>query len=224
MVTGLRKSGASPAAATAFFLGNPALNPAVIVFILLTPGLGWQWALLRAFLALVLVFGTAALVNRIAPPEEVSMHAVHEASDDAAAPRPQGPLALRWLRSLGILVVSLIPEYILMILLLGAVRAFIFPKAGPELGNSLLVILGLAIAGTLFAIPTAGEIPIIQAMRGFGMGAGPAGALLLTLAPVSLPSLIMVGRVFPKRVLASIGVAVLAAGLVAGVLAVALGL
>ena len=98
MVTGLRKSGASPASATAFFLGNPALNPAVLVFLLLTPGLGWRWAALRLVLAIVLVFGTAAIVNRMAPIQEVSMHAVHEASEDAAAPPPKGPLALRWLR------------------------------------------------------------------------------------------------------------------------------
>jgi uncharacterized protein len=224
VVTGLRKSGASAGSATAFFLGNPALNPAVLVFLLLTPGLGWQWAVLRLVLAVALVFGTAAIVNRMAPPESVAMHPIHEASADPAAPAPQGPLALRWLKSLATLTISLIPEYIVMILLLGAVRAFVFPKAGPELGNSLIVIVGLALAGVLFAIPTAGEIPIIQTMRGFGMGAGPAGALLLTLAPVSLPSLIMVGRVFPKRVLVAIGASVLAAGIAAGLIATALGL
>jgi uncharacterized protein len=224
VVTGLRKSGASAGSATAFFLGNPALNPAVLVFLLLTPGLGWQWAVLRLVLAVALVFGTAAIVNRMAPPESVAMHPIHEASADPAAPAPQGPLALRWLKSLATLTISLIPEYIVMILLLGAVRAFVFPKAGPELGNSLIVIVGLALAGVLFAIPTAGEIPIIQTMRGFGMGAGPAGALLLTLAPVSLPSLIMVGRVFPKRVLVAIGASVLAAGIAAGLIATGLGL
>jgi uncharacterized membrane protein YraQ (UPF0718 family) len=224
VVTGLRKSGASPASAAAFFLGNPALNPAVLVFILLTPGLGWQWAVLRLVLAIGIVFGTAAIINRMTSKELVEMHKVHEASDDRAAPAPSGPLALRWLQSLGKLVLGLIPEYILMILALGAIRAFIFPKAGPELGNNLLVIIGLAIAGTLFAIPTAGEIPIIQTMRGFGMGAGPAGALLLTLAPVSLPSLIMVSKVFPKRVLATIGCSVLLAGIVAGVVAASFGL
>jgi len=224
VVTGLRKSGASPGGATAFFLGNPALNPAVLVFLVLTPGLGWQWALLRLGLALVLVFGTAAFVSRLAPSNPVEMHPVHQASEDVAAPTPTGPLALRWLRSLATLMVSLIPEYIVMILALGAIRAFIFPKAGPELGNSLIVIIGLALAGTLFAIPTAGEIPIIQTMRGFGMGSGPAGALLMTLAPVSLPSLIMVGRVFPKRVLVAIGAAVLAAGIAGGLLAAGLGL
>jgi uncharacterized protein len=224
VVTGLRKSGASPASATAFFLGNPALNPAVLVFLILTPGLGWQWAVLRFGLAIALVFGTAAVVNRLTSKELVDLHPVHQASDDIAAPAPSGPLALRWLKSLLTLTVSLIPEYIVMILALGAVRAFIFPKAGPELGNSVIVIIGLALAGTLFAIPTAGEIPIIQTMRGFGMGSGPAGALLLTLAPVSLPSLVMVSRVFPKRVLAAIGGAVLLAGIVAGLAAAGLGL
>lgn len=223
MVTGLRKSGASPGSAAAFFLGNPSLNPAVLVFLVLTPGLGWQWAALRLGLAIVLVFGTATLVNRlsVAP---VPLHPVHEASADSAAPAPQGSLAVRWLRSLGRLVIGLVPEYIIMILVLGAVRAFLFPKAGPELGNSVLVIVGLALAGTLFAIPTAGEIPIIQTMRSFGLGSGPAGALLLTLAPVSLPSLIMVGRVFPKRALVVMGLAVFTAGLVAALIALGLGL
>jgi uncharacterized protein len=224
VVTGLRKSGASPASATAFFLGNPALNPAVLVFIALTPGLGPRWALLRLGLAIVLVFGTAAIVNRLSKDTVTQVHTIHEASEDIAAPGPSGQLALRWLKSLLTLTISLVPEYIIMILALGAVRAFLFPKAGPELGNSILVILGLALAGTLFAIPTAGEIPIIQTMRGFGMGAGPAGALLLTLAPVSLPSLIMVSRVFHKRVLLAIGLAVLATGILGGLIAATLAL
>ena len=196
----------------------------MLVFLLLTPGLGWHWALLRLGLAIVLVFGAAAIVNRMATKAQVDMHPVHQASDDVAAPAPTGPLALRWLRSLATLIISLVPEYIVMILALGAVRAFIFPKAGPELGNGILVIIGLALAGTLFAIPTAGEIPIIQTMRSFGMGSGPAGALLLTLAPVSLPSLIMVSRVFPKRVLAAIGGSVLVVGIAGGLIAAALGL
>jgi hypothetical protein len=84
--------------------------------------------------------------------------------------------------------------------------------------------IALAIAGTLFVIPTAGEIPIIQTMLGFGMGAGPAGVLLLTLAPVSLPSLVMVGRAFPVRLLVGLGVWTAILGLVAGGLAIVGGL
>ena len=64
----------------------------------------------------------------------------------------------------------------------------------------------------------------IQTMRSFGMGSGPAGALLLTLAPVSLPSLIMVSHVFHKRVLVAIGLAVLVTGIVGGLIAAALAL
>src|ERR671934_270223 len=94
----------------------------------------------------------------------------------------------------------------------GAARAWLFPAVGAEAGNSLLVIAGLAVAGALFAIPTAGEIPIIQTMRGFGLGAGPAGALLMTLAPISLPSLLMIGRAFPRRVLAVVLVVTVALG------------
>ena len=101
---------------------------------------------------------------------------------------------------------------------------FLFPAAGPELGNNPLVVIGLAIAGALFAIPTAGEIAIIQTMRGFGMGAGPAGALLLSLPAISLPSLVMVWRVFPKRVLGLMLAATIAISILAGLLAIGLGL
>ena len=222
MVTGLRKSGASTGSAAAFFLGNPALNPAVLVFLAFT--LGWQWAVLRLALAIVLVFGAAAAVTRLAPGNLLDVSKVEHASNDVAAPAPQGNWAIRWLKSLLALTISLVPEYVIMILALGAVRAFLFPTAGPQLGNSILIVVGLAVAGMLFAIPTAGEIPIIQTMRGFGMGAGPAGALLMTLAPVSLPSLVMVWRVFPKRVLAILASAVVVAGVAGGLLAMGFGL
>jgi uncharacterized protein len=95
---------------------------------------------------------------------------------------------------------------------------------GPELGNNLLVIVGLAVAGMLFAIPTAGEIPLIQTMLGYGVGAGPAGALLMTLAPLSLPSLVMLARTFPTRVLLALAGLTVALGILGGLLAMALGL
>ncbi len=222
MVTGLRNSGASIGSATAFFLANPALNPAVLVFLVLTPGLGWSWALLRLTFGLLLVFGSAALVNRLVPTPVPAQSLTEERVDLESA--KQEHVVVRWLKSFAILALTLVPEYIVMILLLGAARAFLFPAAGPELGNSPLIIVGLAVVGMLFAIPTAGEIPIIQTMRAFGMGDGPSGALLLTLAPASLPSLLMLSRVFPKRVLAVIALAVVAAGVLAGLAAVVLDL
>jgi uncharacterized protein len=71
-------------------------------------------------------------------------------------------------------------------------------------------------------IPTAGEIPIIQTLQAFGLGAGAAGVLLLTLAPVSLPSLAMLSRSFPVRVLAALAGLTAATGLVCGLVAIAL--
>lgn len=210
---GLRRSGSSLSAATAFFLGNPTLNPAVLVFLLFT--LGWQWALLRLVLGAVLVSGGAWLALRLGG-GLASPAPVHARPDD----RPTGSWGVRWLKALGRLVVQLVPEYIVIVGALGLARVFLFPTAGPDVGNSLPIMLALAVAGTLFVIPTAGEIPIIQTMLGFGMGGGPAGVLLLTLAPVSLPSLVMVGRAFPWRLLVGLGLLTAAVGVAGGGIAI----
>ena len=75
----------------------------------------------------------------------------------------------------------------------------------------------------LFVIPTAGEVPIIQAMLSFGMGVGPAGALLMTLPPISVPSLAMLARSFKPYMLAIVAILVVVFGIASGLLAVALG-
>jgi uncharacterized membrane protein YraQ (UPF0718 family) len=219
VVTGLYKRGASIGSAVAFFLGNPTLNPAVLVFIVFT--IGWPWAALRLVLGLVLVAGGAFLATRLTEGTPASHQELTLAVEPEA---PVGHWGVRWLRALLGLAIRLLPEYILIIGLLGAARVFLFPTMGPELGNNLLVIVGLAAAGMLFAIPTAGEIPLIQAMLGFGVGAGPAGALLMTLAPLSLPSLVMLARTFPTRVLLALAGLTIALGIVGGLLATALGL
>ena len=195
--------------------------------------LGWGWAALRVVLGVVLVLGTAALAARIAPgrlgAETARANAdsraelVEAAGEvDEAAPRPHWLLV--WLRALARLTVSLVPEYVVLVLALGAFRVLLFPQAGPQLGNDPLVVIGLATAGTLFAIPTAGEIAIIQTMRGFGMGAGPAGALLLSLPSISLPSAVMVWRVFPRRVVGLMLATTIAISFLGGLIAIALGL
>ena len=74
----------------------------------------------------------------------------------------------------------------------------------------------MALAGTLFVIPTAGEVPIVQAMLALGMGAGPAGALIMTLPAVSLPSLAMLSRAFNLRTRLVIALGVALIGVAAG--------
>jgi len=132
----------------------------------------------------------------------------------------------RWLAELSRLALSLVPEYVILILLLGAVRARIFalPAAGHTAISGLGYTAAMVVAGTLFAIPTAAEIPIVQTMMAAGMGIAPATALLVTLPTVSLPSLAMMSRALPARVLIAVGLMVAATGVLAAFVAYTLAL
>ncbi len=92
----------------------------------------------------------------------------------------------------------------------------------PAQGHALWLVFALAVAGTLCVVPTAGEIPIVQTLMRFGLGTGSAGALLITLPAVSLPSLATVGRALPARVLGFVAACAVVAGLLAALLAAAL--
>ena len=218
VVVGLRRQAASAGGAIAFWLGNSVLNPATLIFMGFV--LGWRWAALRLVLGVPMVFGLGYLANRMTSAREAVQA---EAAVVALAAAPQGTPLRRWLTVLGRMTLRLVPEYIVLVLLLGAGRAWLFPTLGPDIGNHLAWIVAFAVAGALFVIPTAGEVPIVQAMLALGVGAGPAGALLMTLPPISLPSMAMLHRSFPPRILAAVAGAVVLFGLAGGALAVALG-
>ncbi|SDC37636.1 permease [Paraburkholderia lycopersici] len=220
VVVGLRARNASAGGAIAFWLGNSVLNPATLVFMGFV--LGWQWSALRLTLGLLMVFGLGWLCNRFVTPEE------SRAADDRLAQFTQqqaegGNVFVRWARIFARMAVRLVPEYIVLVLLLGAARAWLFPHIGPEVTSSLGWIVTFSVVGMLFVIPTAGEVPIIQAMLALGMGVGPAGALLMTLPPVSVPSFAMLAGSFRPRMLAIVGATVVLFGVVAGLATVALG-
>jgi uncharacterized membrane protein YraQ (UPF0718 family) len=217
VVVGLRRRHAAPGAAIAFWLGNTVLNPATLVFMGFV--LGWQWTGLRLLLGLPMVFGLGWLANRMTSPKEAAQA---EASLDAVEAEPETEPFKRWLVHLVRMTIRLVPEYVVLVLALGAARAWLFPVIGPEIGNHLGWVLAFAVAGALFVIPTAGEVPIIQAMLSLGVGVGPAGALLMTLPPISLPSTAMLARSFSPRVLAVISAAVVLFGVAGGALAIAL--
>jgi hypothetical protein len=218
VVAGLRRQQASAGGAIAFWLGNSVLNPATLVFMGFV--LGWRWTALRLVLGIAMVFGLGYLANRLTSAREASQ-AEEAAAVMAAA--PQDAPFRRWLTILGRMTLTLVPEYIVLVLLLGAARAWLFPTLGPEIGNQIQWIAAFAVVGMLFVIPTAGEVPIVQAMLSLGVGAGPAGALLMTLPPISLPSLAMLATSFPPRILAAVAGMVVLFGLAGGALAVALG-
>ncbi|AJX30677.1 permease [Burkholderia oklahomensis] len=220
VVAGLRERDASPGGAVAFWLGNTVLNPAALVFMGFV--LGWHWSALRLVLGVALVFGVGYLLNRLAGEQTRVVDDALRAklvAEQAAA----GNAFVRWMKIFVRMTVRLVPEYLVLVLLLGAARAWLFPHIGPDVGNGIGWIVAFAIAGMLFVIPTAGEVPIIQAMLSLGMGVGPAGALLMTLPPVSVPSLAMLARAFKPTTLALVAALVVAFGVIGGLAAVALG-
>lgn len=220
VVATLRRTGVRTAAVVAYWLGNPLLNPAVLAFLAVVAP--WQWTFTRLVVGLVLVVGGAALVARLTGDER--------ADDDTtralAGPDGDEPVvdrvdsawlrrtAVAYLRALARLTIVLVPEYLVVVMLVGAFRGWLFPIAGA--GSGLLVVVLAAVVGTLVVIPTAGEIPILQGLAVAGLAAGPVGALLLTLPAVSLPGIAMVGRAFGWRVTAATTAVVMVGGVVAG--------
>lgn len=224
-MVGLARARASIGATIAYWLGNPVLNPATMVFMGLV--LGWRWAGLRILVGLPLVFGVAMASERffgrkVAVTDDVGT--AIEAATPATGSSSGATIFVRWLRTAARLAITLIPEFAIVVLGLGAARAFLFPTMSHSIGGAAWLVVLLAITGMLFVIPTAGEIPIIAVLLGFGLSSAGAGALMITLPAVSLPSLVMVGRAVPARVLAFVGGSVVVAGLVTAGLAAAFGL
>lgn len=115
----LRRSGVSRAAAVAYWLGNPLLNPAVLVFLLFVAP--WQWTLTRLLVGVAAVVGIAAVVGALTRRDELveAPAAVLAPADDASA---TGPAAKRFVTALLRLCLVLLPEYLLIVLLIGATR------------------------------------------------------------------------------------------------------
>jgi uncharacterized protein len=220
----LRRSGVSTAAAVAYWLGNPLLNPAVLAFLLFVAP--WQWTVTRLVVGLLVVVGGAALVTWLVEGRRDAGMA--DTAKLTGEDEPE-PLGTEWLRSaparfgraLLRLSIVLVPEYVLVVMLIGAFRGWLFP-IGATLGSGLLVVVIAAVTGTLLVIPTAGEIPILQGLAIAGIGAGPIGALLITLPAVSLPGIAMVGRALGWRTTAATAVMVAGGGLLAAGLLIVL--
>jgi len=213
----LRRRGASTSATLAYWTGNPVLNPAVLAFLAIVAP--WQWVLTRILVGLLLVFGVTTLVARWA------------AGRGAQLPRPAAPaeaFELRaapaaFVRSLARLCLTLLPEYLLVVFLLGLFRGWLFPLGADAAHWAFLATLAAVVLGTLVVIPTAGEIPILLALSAAGVGRGTVGALLITLPAISLASMAMVARALGARATLAMAGGVAACGLLGGGLLAILG-
>ncbi|MGO3909088.1 permease [Huaxiibacter chinensis] len=212
VVAGMRRQRVSMGGALAFWMGNPLLNPATLVFMGFV--LGWYFAFIRLVAGLITVLVVASLVQKM-----VKESAQPAAPVDIDIPEPQGSFLTRWGKALWQLFWSTIPVYILAVLILGAARVWLFPHADGAIDNTILWVIAMAVVGCLFVIPTAAEIPIVQTLMMAGMGMAPALALLITLPAVSLPSLVMLRQTFPAKALWLTGALVAVSGMITGSLA-----
>ncbi|MFB9329646.1 permease [Paenibacillus aurantiacus] len=212
LAVGLRKKNVSASASLAFWLGNPMINPATLIF--MTAVLSWKFTLLRLVFGLIVTFGVSYWAGRLAKDVEVPQDDVEKTMPHE---HPSAPLWKRWLGSIWTMTLHIVPAYFISVLALGAARAWLFPSIGDGSWNTLLVLVVFCIAGALFVIPTAAEIPIVQTFLSLGFGTGPAAALLVVLPAVSLPSLLMIRRSFPLRVVGFVFASVVVLGLLSGV-------
>lgn len=219
LVVGLRKRGVGTTASLAYWVANPLLNPAVFVFLFLVAP--WQFGVVRLLVGAAVVVGGSVLVTRLFGPRtldsELPLPAELRSSSDPD-PAAFGQFPLRFARSLLRLSLILIPAYIVVILVLGFLSGWLSDFAGLDARLGILAVLICAVIGTLLVIPTGGEIPVILALTAVGASAGTAGALLITLPALSLPSMVMVGRALSWRVTLAMATVVAVAGLAGGLL------
>lgn len=209
----LRRRGVPTSSALAYWIGNPILNPAVLVFMAVV--LPWQWVGIRIAAGLVLVFCIPPLLARLT--KQPTVPAPWSAEEESADQSTNVGSALgRFAKTFGKLSLMLVPEYIIVVVGVGAIRGWLFPASSHLAAWGVLGLIALAVAGALFVIPTAGEIPIIQGLLVAGLGAGLVGPLVITLPALSVPSLVMVGRSFPRRVLVAAFAAVVVLGVICG--------
>ncbi|OBB91055.1 permease [Mycobacterium sp. 852002-30065_SCH5024008] len=195
----LRRNGVVGPAAAAYWLGNPLLNPAVLVFLFLVGP--WQWTLTRVIVGVAAVLGVGAAVGMVSRGSVGATAPEAPVAADAEPPRR----SRGFVRALLYLCLFLLPEYAVLVLVLGAFRGWLLILGQPAhhgLLPGLLLVALVAIVGTLIVIPTAGEIPILQGLALLGASSGTIGALLITLPAVSLPAAAMVARSFGWKAIA----------------------
>jgi uncharacterized membrane protein YraQ (UPF0718 family) len=211
VASALRRSGAPTAGVVAYWLGNPLLNPAVVVFLALVAP--WEWAATRVAVGVLLVVGGAALVARLAGDrvDPAAVTAIAEVTHGG----PEGGPARRFATTLVRTALLVVPEYLLVVLLIGSFSGWLFPLGESAASWGALAAVAAVVLGTLLVIPTAGEIPLAQGLALAGLGGAVAGALLVTLPAVSLPSMVMVSRALTWRVVGLTAAVVAAGGLLA---------
>ena len=126
---------------------------------------------------------------------------------------PTAALISNWLGMAWRLAKIMVP-----VLLVGSVLAVYIVQIMPTTGNNLSGVVVTAFFGTLLMVPTWTEIPLAAGLANNGL-TGIAAAALITLPAVSIPCLsIIAGAIRNLKVALILGLSVLIAGIVAGII------
>lgn len=216
----LRQAGAPVAAVVGHLLGNPLLNPAVLVFLFLVAP--WQWGATRLAVGIAVVLVTALMTAEVSRRREATPSSIDPiVAEDDPAPR-LSELPGRFLGSLWRISRVLVPEYLVVVLLVGGFSGWLARFTELTGTGGLVALVVAALVGTLLVIPTGGEIPVMLGLSALGASAGLLGVLLITLPALSLPSMVMVARALSVRVTVVAALAVAGGGLTAAGLLTAL--
>lgn len=233
----MRRSKVPVAAALAYWLGNPLLNP--VVLIILAVVLPWPYVVSRIAIGVLVVFGVAPLVAKVSRTTIATRRAGRVEAASLASSPDGGPWASdlmdedagpapslrRYAWAVLRLAAIILPEYFIVVLAMGAFRGWLLPighSAAWGAGAIGLAMVLAAVGGTLLVIPTAAEVPVILGLLAVGVPTLVVGVLLVALPAISLPSMAMVGRWISWRTTALTGAAVMLCALAAGALVAAL--
>lgn len=229
----LVRQGASTSFSLAFVVGAPMLNLSTLILaamLLPTP-----YAVTRILAGIVLTVLATYGVARLAERYDVIGETVHSNRlvrwierwvnvytrafhlDELVRNRHLDTPATflpTWLYVSGRIALILVP----MLLLWSVVTAAIFQVLPSAFGNNLPSVVIAAVAGTLLMSSTWTEIPVALQMIQAGFY-GPAATLLVVLPPVSLPCLLILGGCIARfRVVALLGLVIMVAGIIAGLM------
>lgn len=214
VASGLKRKGVSAQAALAYWVGNPLLNPVVLIFILLL--LPWEWTALRLLAGVALAVGASALIGRwLSSQQDINLSSTPE---DVTLSKLPG----RFFRSLSRFALILIPSHVMLVFLIGLMSPYLSGLYGIEGQFGAAAVVLAAAVGTLLVIPTGGEIPVVLALVSAGAGTGVAGALLICLPALSLPSMAIVLRDMGWPATTAMTLAVIVTGTAAGLVLTAL--
>jgi uncharacterized protein len=106
-----------------------------------------------------------------------------------------------WMKETGKLTWQIFPILLAGVFIAGVIKYFL-PQSVVETwvgGNSIRSNFLASIFGALMYFSTLTEVPIVRALMDLGMGKGPALTLLLAGPSLSLPNMIVIGRIMGAR-------------------------